>query len=90
MVGKPGHDGGEVKAGEVDEEDPGDELKRVKRQTPPVSPTLAAIRHLPTRPHLKDHTKEELYSNESISLSSSKSYMRGEIGNVTEVNLVRK
>ena len=60
MVGKPGHDGGEVKAGEVDEEDPGDELKRVKRQTPPVSPTLAAIRHLPTRPHLKDHTKEEL------------------------------
>ena len=28
--------------------------------------------------------------NESISLSSSKSYMRGEIGYVTEVNLVRK
>ena len=27
---------------------------------------------------------------ESISLSSSKSYMRGEIGYVTEVNLVRK
>ena len=29
------------------------------------------------------------YDNESISLSSSKSYMRGEIGYVTEVNLVR-
>ena len=29
-------------------------------------------------------------TNESISLSSSKSYMRGEIGYVTEVNLVRK
>ena len=29
-------------------------------------------------------------SNESISLSSSKSYMRGEIGYVTEVNFVRK
>ena len=28
--------------------------------------------------------------NESISLSSSKSYMRGEIGYVTEVNLVKK
>ena len=28
--------------------------------------------------------------DESISLSSSKSYMRGEIGYVTEVNLVRK
>ena len=28
--------------------------------------------------------------NESISLSSSKSYMRGEIGYVNEVNLVRK
>ena len=28
-------------------------------------------------------------NNESISLSSSKSYMRGEIGYVTEVNLVR-
>ena len=27
--------------------------------------------------------------NESISLSSSKSYMRGEIGYVTEVNLIR-
>ena len=27
---------------------------------------------------------------ESISLSSSKSYMRGEIGYVTEVNFVRK
>ena len=32
-----------------------------------------------------------LYSNyESISLSSSKSYTRAEIGYVTEVNLVRK
>ena len=29
------------------------------------------------------------FYNESISLSSSKSYMRGEIGYVTEVNLVR-
>ena len=31
-----------------------------------------------------------IINNESISLSSSKSYMRGEIGYVTEVNLVRK
>ena len=31
-----------------------------------------------------------IFNDESISLSSSKSYMRGEIGYVTEVNLVRK
>ena len=31
-----------------------------------------------------------IYVYESISLSSSKSYMRGEIGYVTEVNFVRK
>ena len=35
------------------------------------------------------YNQSPLNEDESISLSSSKSYMRGEIGYVTEVNLIR-
>ena len=40
--------------------------------------------------YMKTGSADVSHFNESISLSSSKSYMRAEIGNVTEVNFIRK